>query len=74
MNEFERLMISDATLISLMFFRAEANDDMFLDIIFILIQKVYADTLCAITSNTENEDEMQSVFQLCNRILDEKTK
>jgi hypothetical protein len=52
-----------------MLFHAEADDDMFSNLICILIQSVYADTLCTITSNTDDEDEIQSIFQLCNRIL-----
>jgi hypothetical protein len=56
-----------------MLFHAEADDDLFLHIISILTQLVYADTLCTITSNTDDKDEIQRVFQLCNKILGKKT-
>jgi hypothetical protein len=46
---------------------------MFSNLICILIQSVYADTLCTITSNTDDEDEIQSMFQLWNKILGKKT-
>ncbi len=55
-----------------MLFHAEANDDKSSKIISILIQSVYTDTLCTITSNTDDEDEIQSIFQLCHRILGKK--
>ncbi len=56
-----------------MLFHAEADEDMFSNLICILIQSVYADTLCTITSNTDDEDEIQSIFQLWNKILGQKT-